>query len=304
MSRIIVIGSINMDITATADRLPRPGETVTGAKVAFVPGGKGANQAVAAARAGAPALMVGAIGDDDSARTLQTFLEADRIDIAHVKPAAGHSGTALVTVDARGENIITFIPGANASVDEDQIKHLDFQPDDVVLLQNEIPDTTVRAAIAAAHAAGAVVIHNPAPFRPIPDDLLASIDYLMVNELEFVQFAPLPNDLVTPELLELKLNTTVSAPKNVVITLGRDGLVARLDKKIYRVRGYQVTVVDSTGAGDCFCGSFAAALAMGKSAADALDFANAAAALSVQTPGAGPSMPHRADIEKFQKDNA
>jgi len=304
MSRVVVIGSINMDIVTTTDTLPHPGETVAGHGIAFLPGGKGANQAVAAARAGAETVMVGALGDDDSARTLQRFLEQDGIDISAVKPTPGASGTALITVDSRGENTVTFVPGANDSVDSAQIRQIDFHKHDILLLQNEIPLDTVHAAITAAAEANAIVVYNSAPYHTIPTNLLPKIDYLITNELEFVQFANLPNDLVTPERLELKVNTSLSAPKNIIITIGRDGLVARLAPRVYRIHGHKVNVVDTTGAGDCFCGAFGAALASGIAPATALEFANAAAALSVQRPGGGPSMPTRSEIEAFLKDSA
>jgi ribokinase len=299
MSRVVVIGSINMDIIAKAEHLPVPSETVIGYALNFLPGGKGANQAVAASRTGAVTHMVGALGNDDSAQTLLSFLSADDIQTDLVKRTTGSSGTALITVDPEGENLITMIPGANDAVDAAAIAGAKLGQGDVVLLDNEIPSPTVELAIAAAHTAGATVVLNPSPFKPLPPELLSQIDYFMVNEVEFVAFGHLPRDLMTPERFTDELKNGLPEPKNIIITLGADGLVARLQGEIQRIPAYKVKAVDSTGAGDCFCGAFGASLAGGTPPLEALKFANAAAAISVTTPGAAPSMPHRDVVEKF-----
>lgn len=304
MSRVVVIGSINMDIIAKAERLPKAGETVIGSRLDFWPGGKGANQAVGASRAGAETHMLGALGDDESAVTLKSFLDTNGIDSTLLKHSDGPSGTALVTVDAHGEVLVTVVMGANQAVDTAQVNQFNFETGDILLIQHEIPDTSNHAAIMAAHAAGATVILNPAPFKPIAADVLSSVDYLIVNEHEFVGFGQLSHDIMTPEEFFKDLEKGLPEPKNIIITLGADGLLARLEGEILRIPGHQVKAVDSTGAGDCFCGAFGAALAEGSSPADALKFANAAAAISVTRPGAGPSMPKRDEIETFLKEHA
>ena len=302
MSRVIVIGSINMDVLATAERLPKPSETVMGSSVKFMPGGKGANQAVAASRAGSQVRMVGAVGSDESASALRTFLRADDIDVSLVKNVQGPSGTSLITVDAHGENIITFVAGANYTVDVDTIKSLKFAKGDVLLLQNEVPKSTIHAAARTARAASATVLYNPAPFKPLSPELLGNIDYLIVNEVEFVEFAHPEQALMTPEYFEQELKSGLPQPKNIVITVGADGLIARINNQTSRLLGYKVKAIDTTGAGDCFCGAFGAALARGSDANMALQFANAAAALSVTRLGGGPSMPHQDEIEQFIKE--
>jgi ribokinase len=288
-----------MDIIAKTERLPKPGETVVGTQLDRLPGGKGANQAIGAARAGANTHMVGALGDDESAGTLKNFLDADGIDTSLLKHATGPSGTALVTVDSRGEVLVTVVFGANSSVDPAQVNQFKFEAGDILLIQHEIPVSSNHAAIMAARAAGGTVVYNPAPFKAIDPSLLRQIDYLIVNEHEFVGFAQLRHDFTTPEHFAHDLEKGLTEPKNIIITLGADGVLARLEGKIVRLPGHHVKAVDSTGAGDCFCGAFGAALAEDSSPAAALKFANAAAAISVTRPGAGPAMPHRDEIEAF-----
>lgn len=295
-ARVIVIGSINLDVLAHAPRLPRAGETVTGSSVAFLPGGKGANQAVAAARSGASVMMVGAVGSDSSAGTLLDFLKHEKLNTNLIKTASGPSGTALITVNGDGENTITIIPGANQQVDAATVDRLTFTASDIVLLQNEIPPATVRQAIEKAHRAGAATIYNPAPFRRVPDELLNQLSYLIVNEIEFAQLLETPYLNATERESNLK---DYQKAKNIIVTLGSAGLIARLDNSIIRLKGHNVKAVDATGAGDCFCGAFAAALAEGQTPPTALAFANAAAALSVQHHGAGPSMPTQAEITHY-----
>ncbi len=299
MKRVFVIGSINLDVFVTTERLPRFGETVSGFSIKFLPGGKGANQAVAAARAGATVHLIGAIGSDTSTHTLRDFLEAESVNIDGVITVPGPSGAALVTVDATGENAITVVAGANDSVSTELVGRAPIKPSDIVVLQNEIPRPVIHHALERAHSRGAVTIYNPAPYKPIPPEFLPLIDYLILNETEFADFSGTPANLMTPALYEEELNHGLGQPTNIIVTLGKHGLVARVNGSTAQVLGHTVKSVDTTGAGDCFTGAFAAALAENQTATAALFFANAAAALSVQVLGAGPAMPYRTEVEKF-----
>lgn len=295
-ARVVVIGSINMDVVVTVPRLPLPGETLAGTSVHHVPGGKGANQAVAARRLGAPTALVGAVGDDAFGRQLAGFLAAEGIDTSGVRTVAGASGTALITVAADGENTVVVAAGANAEVGQQRVADARLRAGDVVLLQGEIPAETNEAAARAARAAGARTVLNLAPLRPPGAALLATVDLLVVNETEFAQLTGRTADelaLARPG----ELTSADGAPLgDVVVTRGARGVVARIGGEPVAVPGRRVRVVDTTGAGDCFCGALAAALVAGAAPAAALERANAAAALSVGRLGAGPSMPTVAEL--------
>jgi len=289
-----------MDVVAQAKRLPRPGETLLGSSLSTIPGGKGAKQAVAARRSGADVQLVGAVGSDVFADNLVAFLEDESLDLTALARAEATTGTALIVVEESGENFIVIVPGANDCVTPDTLSSLQLEPGDVVLLQNEIPEATNVAAARLAHGSGALAILNLAPFRPTTADLLDGVDYLVVNEHEFSQVLKLPRagDMTAARVAGL-LAEGVLPSTNLVVTLGPDGVQARLQDRVSRLAGHEVAVVDTTGAGDCFCGAFGSALAGGATAADALEFANAAAALSVQQLGAGPSMPLRKETLAF-----
>lgn len=302
MGRIVVVGSINMDIVAEVSRMPRGGETIVGDKISQMPGGKGANQAVAAVRAGAPTVLVGALGDDAFGDTLITFLSNENLDTGGVSRVPGPSGTTVIALEHSGENRIIIIPGANNKVPEDVVAEFAFSKDDVVLLQNEIPEAVNNAAAKSARAAGARVVLNTAPYRPIETDLLDSVDIVIANETEFSELlADAPADLSRPAVAEL-LAGGAAAPHDLIVTLGGDGVVARLDGEVFQVDAHQVTVRDTTGAGDSFCGALAAALASGEGAAQALRYANATAAIAVQEFGASPSMPTQQQVRDFLAD--
>lgn len=298
MSRVVVIGSINQDIVAGATRLPRPGETVVGHDLTYSPGGKGANQAVASARAGAPTIMMGALGQDTAATLLEEFLQSEHVATHLIKHVSGPSGTALITVDDTGENTITVVPGANNAVDAALIDRFDFASSDIIVLQNEIPSRTVHHVINRAHATHSPIIYNAAPFRPVPANIMSKIDCLIVNETELSQLLNVP-PTSTPTEIQHHLEKSHINAQSIIVTLGRAGLCAQLGAEFITIPGHHVVTIDSTGAGDCFCGAFAAALAEGQTPLEALHFANAAAALAVQSPGAGPSIPTRNQINKF-----
>ncbi len=286
--RVVVVGSANVDLVASAPRLPSAGETVLATALATHPGGKGLNQAVAAGRDGARTVFVGTVGDDANARLLRAALTEAGVDVTGLRAAAGPSGTALITVDDAGANTIVVVPGANATVKPDAVPPLD--PGDVLLLQLEIPLPTVRAVAATAARSGAVVVLNAAPAAELDDDLLHAVDHLVVNEGEAALIAgrgPATDPAASASALLRRV-------RSVVVTLGGDGaLVVSRGAQALRVPAPAVETVDTTGAGDTFAGVLAAALAGGQALPDAVRRAVAAGALSVTRSGAVPSIPTR-----------
>lgn len=298
MGRVVVVGSINVDVVARSSRIPRPGETVLGESITLLPGGKGANQAVAAHRLETSVVLSGAVGNDQFSAVSLDFFRSEGINLEHISTADGATGTALIVVDDRGENSIVIVPGANQQLWADGSQDLGLDGTDVTLLQNEVPEVINIAALEQAQTAGARCILNLAPYRDTSNDLLSQIDYLIVNETEFAELLQMdPNDMLEDRVSGL-LAEGAGPTNNIVVTLGEVGLVARLSGgSVSRIAAYKVPVIDTTGAGDCFCGAFAAALVRGSEPEAALAFANCAAAISVQRVGAGPSMPTRAEVE-------
>ncbi|GAA3892458.1 ribokinase [Streptomyces lacrimifluminis] len=293
MTHIVVLGSTNMDLVAYVSRAPQRGETVTGREFRTIPGGKGANQAVAAARAGADVSMIGAVGNDAYGSQLRSTLENSGVGTGHLRTAEDASGTAHIVVDDEGGNAIVVIPAANGTVtglapgDESLIATAD-----ALLLQLEIPLTAVVEAARAAHRHGVRTILTPAPVQPMPPELLVVTDLLVPNEHE----AAALTGLTDPHKAATALLDQVP---EVVVTLGAAGSLhaARSLAEPVAVPAPSVTAVDSTGAGDTFVGALAVALAEGRPMPDALAWAAAAGALSVQRPGASASMPYRPEIE-------
>jgi ribokinase len=293
MTHIAVLGSTNMDLVAYVSKAPQRGETVTGREFRTIPGGKGANQAVAAARAGADVSMIGAVGNDAYGTGLRRVLEQSGVDTDRLRTAEGASGTAHIVVDDEGGNAIVVVPAANGTVtglapgDESLIATAD-----ALLLQLEIPLTAVVEGARAAHRHGVRTILTPAPVQPLPPELLAATDLLVPNEHE----AAALTGLTDPHKAATALLDQVP---RVVVTLGAAGsLYASRDlAEPVLVPAPPVTAVDSTGAGDTFVGALAVALAEGRPMPDALAWAAAAGALSVQRPGASVSMPYRSEIE-------
>lgn len=291
---IAVLGSANMDLVAYVAKAPQRGETVTGREFRTVPGGKGANQAVAAARAGATVSMIGAVGNDAHGARLRSALEHSGIETDLLRTVETPTGTAHIVVDDEGGNAIVVIPGANGTVtalapgDEGLIASVD-----ALLLQLEVPVDGVLAAARAARRHGVRTILTPAPAQPLPPELLAATDLLLPNEHEAAALTGIADD---PRAAARAL---LSQVPEVVITLGsRGSLYAARDTEPVVVPARQVTAVDTTGAGDTFAGTLAVALAEGNSVPDALGWASSAAALSVQRPGASASMPYRKEIDE------
>ncbi len=282
---VCVVGSANLDLVATTERLPRPGETVLGSTYAEHAGGKGLNQAVAAARAGARTTFCGAVGDDSAADQLLAVITADGIDHGSLRHLADvRTGRALIGVSAQAENSIIVVAGANAGLLPDHVTAAAASAR-VLLTQLEVPMDTVRAALAAARAAGAITILNPAPATALTAETLALCDVLIPNEHEVEVLGGVD------ELLRL-------GARAVVVTLGSRGAkLCAPDSGELIVPAFAVDAVDTTAAGDAFCGGFATAIAAGSSFADALRFAVAAGALATTRPGAVPSLPTRAEID-------
>nr|WP_321512333.1 ribokinase [uncultured Hyphomonas sp.] len=275
---ITVVGSVNLDIVATGPALPRPGETVGGARLARHPGGKGANQALAARRLGAEVKLVGAVGADDMADEALKLLQSGGVDLSQVAHVNGETtGVALIAVDATsGENLIVVCPGANNVLRPDDVADLPIEHMMGVL---EVP---VPVLLAAAEKATGFVSLNLAPAMTIPDQLMTLADLLSVNETEAETYG---DRLMTCGAL-------------VAVSLGAEGAVLYKDgKEIARAAPPKVQVVDTVGAGDTFTAALTVALIEGKAPQDALAFAVTAGALACTRPGAQPSLPHRRDVD-------
>ena len=293
---ITVFGSINVDLVTRVKRIPKPGETVHGSDYQLIPGGKGANQALAARRAGAAVRMVGAVGNDDFAQVALRELQAGGVDLTAVTHRPGTTGVAIITVDEGGENTIALSPGANAHADAATIPDGAFGSGDTLLLQMEVPLAQNYVAAARARKGGARVILSLAPYAPLSPDELAAFDMVIVNEHEAADLAKhLAVSRGTPEETVTALAARLG--RAVIATLGPDGAVAADGKEIIRVPALHVTPVDTTGAGDTFCGVLAAWLDEGASFRTALARAAVAGSLAVTREGAQPSFPTRAEIQ-------
>ncbi|WLG86845.1 ribokinase [Pseudomonas cucumis] len=301
-AKVVVIGSLNMDLVTRAPRLPRGGETLIGQSFATVSGGKGANQAVAAARLGAQVSMVGCVGSDAYGEALREALLAEQIDCQAVSTVEDSSGVALIVVDDNSQNAIVIVAGANGALTPEVIDRFDavLQAADVIICQLEVPDATVGHALKRGRELGKTVILNPAPAsRPLPVDWYAAIDYLIPNESEASALSGLPVDsLSTAETAATRL-IAMGAGK-VIITLGAQGSLLANGTRLEHFPAAKVKAVDTTAAGDTFVGGFAAALAAGKSEAEAIRFGQVAAALSVTRAGAQPSIPTLSDVQAFK----
>lgn len=294
---IVVPGSINLDLIARVERLPVPGETVQGPSFVTAPGGKGANQALAARRAGADVSMIGAVGADAQAGEALALLNDGGVDLSGVKKIEGVStGVALIMVhDARGENMIAVVAGANGTVMPGDATAVPLASGDVVLVQSEIPAETVSAAIAHARASGAISIFNTAPFTADTPALAVQADIVVANETEF--------DLLTGALAlegsgrEARMDAFVrKTGRALVVTLGADGALAATPEGRYRAAAPKIEPVDTVGAGDTFCGYLAAGLAEGLAWSEALDLAVRAGAVACLKPGAQPAIPLRSEV--------
>ena len=294
---ITVFGSINMDLIATTERLPKPGETVAGSSFSTAAGGKGANQALAATRAGAPVRMVGAVGSDAFADEALGLLKAAGTDLATVKVVDTPTGTAHIIVGGDGENVIVVVAGANGEVTADDAEHAvaAMAPGDILMLQLEIPADAVEAALKAARARGIQSVINLAPLTPDARRLGAMADVLIANETEFELFAD-RTGLTSSEREEAMLALHAASGQALIVTLGADGVVAIRDGEITRSAGLSIEPVDTVGAGDTFCGYLAASLDAGLAFTDALRRAAVAGSLACLKRGAQPAIPVAVEV--------
>lgn len=294
---VAVVGSLVMDLIFRVQARPRAGETVFGQSFQRCNGGKGFNQAIAARRTGAAVIFAGKVGDDEFGREFRTFLEAEGIETSGLFVDAGSStGVACPIVDAAGENAIVVVPGANMAMTaaDVELARPALERARVLLLQHEITAEASRRAAEIVHAAGGIVVLNPAPAAPLDADLVAIADYLVPNEAEAQAGAP---DAGSPIEAARALQRRLG--KTIVLTCGGDGAYVFDADGEWHVPAFPVKVVDTTGAGDAFCGGFAVALASGLALPDAIRFAAATGALAVTRAGTGPAMPVRSEVDQL-----
>jgi len=300
LKKIVVIGSLNMDLVVNTPRIPALGETVLGSGFFTAPGGKGANQAVAAARLGGSVSIVGCVGDDIFGKELKQNLLVNDVDIINVKVIENTpTGVAMITVKD-GDNFIIVDPGANFCLTTDIIDELEDLIKDsfLVVIQLEIPFETVERAVESAHKHGVKVLLNPAPARALPDDLLEKIDIITPNEKECELITGLPVRNIDDAKAAVSFLMQKGIPQ-VVITMGSAGAVYNNGSKIMHKSAVKVKAVDTTAAGDSFSGAISVALTEGKSIDKAIDFANLVGALTVTKKGAQLSLPMRKNVDEM-----
>ncbi len=298
--KIVVIGSCNTDMVISMDHLPLPGETLIGGEFFMNSGGKGANQAVAAARLGGNVSFIAKVGNDPFGKRALEQYRAEGIDVKHIlTDPVQPSGVALIMVDAQGENSIAVASGANAHLttkDLDNAKEI-LSRADIVLMQLETPITTVEHAANVAKRSGAKVILNPAPAQPLPESLLQNLYILIANETEaeFISGTQITDMDSVARAADILCDKGV---EKVVITLGSRGAFVKERGNYHQIPGLKVKAVDATAAGDTFCGALCVALAEGKNLTEAVTFANRCAAVTVTRMGAQSSLPYRSEIEE------
>jgi ribokinase len=297
---LVVVGSLNMDLVVRAPRHPRPGETLIGSQFQTFPGGKGANQAVAAARLGATVRLIGRVGKDAFGDALLQTVRQDGVDTSFIyRDPQAASGVALITLDEAGQNTIVVASGANMRVSPKDIQQAEvaFEGANLLLMQLECPLEAVEAAADLAQQRGIPVVLNPAPARPLPASLLAKVDYLLPNQSELQLLAEGEVNVSAAAACLLK-----NGVRNLVVTLGEEGALLVTANTEQKFDAYKVPVVDTVAAGDAFTAAFCVALMEGKSLPEAVQWGNAAGAIAVTRPGAQPSMPKREELIRFLKE--
>lgn len=300
---IVVIGSLNMDMVVRTNRAPEAGETLMGQAFALSPGGKGANQAVAAARLGAKVTMIGRVGKDTFGTEMLEVIGREGIDIEHISTSETQAtGVASIVLEESGENRIIVVPGANIDLTVEDIQALEsvISQAEMVVIQLEMDLAMSEQAIAIAHRHGIPVILNPAPARKLKDEMLSQVTYLTPNETEAGILSGMTVDSVeaAEEAASILLQKGV---QNVIVTLGSKGALIVNAEGTKTISGFPVQAVDTVAAGDSFNGALAQQLVLGKSLEEAVSFANAVGALAVGKEGAIPSLPHLSVVEQFLK---
>ncbi len=299
MPDILVVGSLNADLVVRAPRFPQPGETISGGDLQIIPGGKGANQAVAAARQGTSVSMLGRVGNDSFGPELINNLKQNHVDTSHVQiDSQSATGTAIIVVDPNGQNSIVLSPGGNGQVSDADVASVSFSDYKLLLLQLEIPIETVTSAAQRAKESGLRVLLNPAPARSLSDELISLSNFILPNETEL---SLLTNQSVHDISSAEKAAKTLleRGAQNVIVTLGANGALIVSSQQVTYVNTYKVEVVDTTAAGDAFIGGFASALLQNKSLEEAVSYGCACGALATTKFGAQPSLPTREEVEHF-----
>ena len=302
MKNICVIGSLNMDLVVNVDTMPKPGQTLLGGNFKEVPGGKGANQAVAMARLGGKVSMIGKVGNDSFGKTLINALNNDNVNTNHIHTANCSTGVAFITVDKNAQNAIVVAPGANFELSKDDIdKNIDcIKNSDIVVIQLETPLETVKYALQIAKDLNKYTILNPAPAIKLNDDIIKNVDLLTPNETEL--------EIISEMKIESKDDINKAAKKMIekgikelIVTLGSKGSLYINEEKSFFKSAYKVEAVDTTAAGDSFTGALAVALSNNKNIEEAMDFASKVGALSVMKEGAQSSLPTLKDVDNFRR---
>ena len=301
MKNICVIGSLNLDLVVNVDTMPKPGQTIIGSNFKEVPGGKGANQAVAMARLNGNVSMIGKVGEDGFGQTLINSLKNDKVDTTYIQTAKGATGVALITVDKNAQNSIVVSPGANFEVKEDDIDNNieAIKNSDIVVLQLETPLNTIKYALNKAKELNKYTILNPAPAVKLDDEIIKNVDLLTPNEteLEIISGVSIETEEDIQKAAQIMIEKGV---KELIVTLGSKGsLYINKEKSMFK-KAYKVEAVDTTAAGDSYTGALAVALSQEKCIEDAMDFASKVGALSVLKEGAQSSLPTLEDVKNFR----
>ena len=301
MKNICIIGSLNMDLVVNVDTMPKPGQTIIGSNFKEVPGGKGANQAVAMARLNGNVSMIGKVGEDGFGQTLINSLKNDKVDTTYIQTSKGATGVALITVDKNAQNSIVVSPGANFEVKEDDIDNNieAIKNSDIVVLQLETPLNTIKYALNKAKELNKYTILNPAPAVKLDDEIIKNVDLLTPNEteLEIISGVSIETEEDIQKAAQIMIENGV---KELIVTLGSKGsLYINKEKSMFK-KAYKVEAVDTTAAGDSYTGALAVALSQDKNIEDAMDFASKVGALSVLKEGAQSSLPTLEDVKNFR----